>query len=287
MRSLVGLLLVAAACLKTVQLVTEPAAALVQPLGRYFLSVQIGVEIALGLLVLSGLYWRVLRWFVLTLFTVFAGYSLYLGLSGAASCGCFGFIQVTPWWTFGLDMAVVTGLLLSAVSNHREIEAEHNYLARSLVPAASPRHHRVVVAGAAVIAIATTLLVRYASQPSAMAGGLASAGNLIILEPEKWIGQKLPIADAVDVDLSHGEWVILLHRHDCPVCQEEVPWYEQRAIAGERVALVEVPPYGNSEQHGINCLYAKLRETREWFVQTPVEIRLVNGVVGAMNTRGH
>ena len=287
MRPLVGLLLIVAAILKAVQLVTEPAAVFVHPLGRHFLPVNVGAELTLGVLVLSGLYWRVLRWFVLALFSGFAGYSLYIALDGETSCGCFGPIQINPWWTFGLDVAVVAGLLISALSDHRETEAEHTSLERFLAPAASPRHHRWIVVAAAIVAITTTLLVRYASQPSAVAGGLVPAGNLVILEPEKWIGQKLPIVDAVDADLSQGDWVVLLHRHDCPKCQEEVARYEQRATAGERVALVEVPPYGNSGQHGINCLYARLQETREWFVQTPVEIRLTNGVVRAANTNGH
>lgn len=287
MRLSVGLLLVVASSFNAVQLVTEPASALAHPLDRYLLPVHIGVELALGLLVLSGLYWRVLRWCVLALFMGFAGYSLYLGLSGAASCGCFGPLQINPWWTFGLDVAIVAGLLISALSDLRDVEAEHNSAERLRAPAASHRRHQLIVMTAATVAISTPLLVRYASQPSEVADGLDSAGNIVVLEPEKWIGQRLPIADAVDADLCEGEWVVLLYRYDCLTCREQLPRYEERATAGERVSLVEVPPYGNSEQHGVNCRYAKLKDTREWFVQTPVEIRLTNGVVRTVNTHGH
>lgn len=285
MRSLVGLLLVAAAVLKAVQLITEPAAALVDPLGRGLLPVQIGTELALGLLVLSGLYWHKLRWLVLVLFTGFAGYSLYLAVTGATSCGCFGPIRIHPWWMLGLDLAVVAGLLFSTLVGHGEIDPHPT--GRFLMRDAPHRHRRLIVVGATVATIIAALLFRYTDQRTAVGEGLVSAGDLVVLEPEHWIGKRLPIAGAIDLDLSQGEWTILLHRHDCPVCQEQVPHYEQRAAMGERVALVEVPPYGDFERHGNDCSYARLQGAHDWFVQTPVELRLKDGVVQAVKTHEH
>ena len=85
MRWIAGLLLVAAAVLKAAQLVSDPASALLNPLGRYFLPTEIGGEFAVGTLLLNGHNWRMLRWFVLMLFTAFAGYSIYMTIIGAAS----------------------------------------------------------------------------------------------------------------------------------------------------------------------------------------------------------
>lgn len=106
-------LLVGAAVLKAGELLTDPTAALVNPTGRYFLPVEIGVELGVGLLLLSGFYWRTMRWLVIVLFTTFAGHSLYLALNGEASCGSFGPLRMNPRWTFGLDFVVVLGLLIS------------------------------------------------------------------------------------------------------------------------------------------------------------------------------
>lgn len=123
MRRIAGVLLVCAAVLKAVELVNEPAVAMLNPVGRFFVAIQIGVELGLGLFVLSGLYWSKLRWLLLILFAGFAGYSLYLALNGAASCGCFGPLRVEPWWTFLLDVAIVCGLAISPLRERVKSEA--------------------------------------------------------------------------------------------------------------------------------------------------------------------
>lgn len=46
-------------------------------------------------------------------FGVFAGASFYQGWIGHASCGCFGAVEVNPWITFSLDIAVVIALLIA------------------------------------------------------------------------------------------------------------------------------------------------------------------------------
>lgn len=280
MRWIAGILLVGAAALKAGQLIFDPVAAVMNPLGRYFLPGQVGVELALGLLVLSGLYWRTLRWGVVVLFTAFAGYSLYLAIGGAASCGCFGPLRVNPWWTFALDLFVAIGLLSSTLLEGRRLASA------PLSSRVSGHQALAVVVG--VTAICTTFLIRYAGQQTAVAGGLlTTVGDLVILEPEKWIGQQLPIAQSIDFDLSAGEWIVLLHRHDCPACQEQVPRYEQRAAAGERIALVEVPPFGDIEPQGEAAQYGRLRIDHEWFVQTPIEIQLHDGIVRAVKAFGN
>ena len=136
--------------------------------------------------------------------------------------------------------------------------------------------------------IIIALLFRYATgQRTVSARGLTTSGNLVILEPEKWIGQKLPIAEFTDADLSNGEWTVVLHRHDCPACQEAIPHFEQLALMGRRVALIEIPPYGYSPSGGSACFCCRLKDDQEWFVETPVEIQLLDGVVQAVKSHGH
>ncbi len=45
-------------------------------------------------------------------FCTFAGVSFYQGVLGQASCGCLGKVVVNPWVAFGVDLAVVAGLLV-------------------------------------------------------------------------------------------------------------------------------------------------------------------------------
>jgi hypothetical protein len=287
MRWVAGLLLMLAAALKAVTLVIDPATALVHPLGLYFLPLEIGLEFCVGLLFLSGIYWLKLRWLAAALFTAFSAYSLYLALQGATSCGCFGPVHVNPWWTFGLDLAVVLGLVASrwfdAASMPRALHS------RAGLPSQLRSSSRVSVA--VVISIGVLIaaaLFRYADQRTAMANSISAAqGDLVILEPEKWIGQKLPIAEFIDTDLSSGEWIAVLHRHDCPVCQEAIPRYEQLASEGARIALIELPPYGFTPSLESACRCCRLKNDREWFVQTPVELCVKDGVVTTVKTYEH
>jgi hypothetical protein len=56
MRWVVGILLVSAAILKAVQLITDPTVTLTN--GRLLPSLQVGAELGIGLLALNGAYWR-------------------------------------------------------------------------------------------------------------------------------------------------------------------------------------------------------------------------------------
>ena len=264
MRWLVGLLLVCAAVLKAIELIVEPALAMATPIGRYLVPLQIATELSVGAIAMSGLYWRRLRWFALLLFTGFALYSLYLALSGASSCGCFGFIKVHPWWTGALDLAVVTGLLLTIFAGSDEA-----------MPMVIPRSKLAAVLVALSVGVA--IVVASNSAPRG-AESIAKIGALVVLEPEEWIGKPLPIADFINADLSKGDWIVLLHRHDCPDCQEAAPQYEDLADA-QNVAIVEMPPYGSERLAEGPALHARMPDDRDWFVQTPVEIRVKDGVV--------
>jgi hypothetical protein len=281
MQSVVGLLLVGTAILKAIQLVTEPAAALVSPLGSWFPSVQIGLELGVGLLVLSGFYWQQIRWLAVLLFAAFAAYSLILAMGGAASCGCFGPLKINPWWTLLLDLAVVVGLLLSVRRYHGNRETIPTVLSPAWF---SQRAIAVAILGVTALSIA--IAVRYPYMRSAAASGqLSTAGDLVILEPETWVGKPLPIADSINLDLSRGKWTLLVHRFDCPACQEAVPQYEKfaRQATTEQIAFIEVPPYGETNRHADGS-HARLSDDRKWFVHTPVEIQLLNGVVTKAST---
>jgi hypothetical protein len=76
----------------------------------------IEVEIVLGLWLLSGWSMRAAWGMALAFFGILAGASLYMALLGQRSCGCFGPVAVSPWWTFALDVGAVGALALGRQS---------------------------------------------------------------------------------------------------------------------------------------------------------------------------
>jgi hypothetical protein len=133
-------------------------------------------------------------------------------------------------------------------------------------------------------------------------------GQLVVLEPETWIGKPFPLtphltsvarvsdsslvgqafslsAPSSPLDLSTGRWTVLMYHHDCPKCQEALPEYmrladELQTRGDDRdVLLLEVPPFGNETPTPSTAAHARLSDTREWFVQSPVEVRIDNGLV--------
>lgn len=111
LRSL-GLLLLVAAGLKAYGLAVDP----VSPLGLFSAGwFQVGLielEVLLGLWLLSGVQ-PLAAWLVASaLFGCFAVFSLYQGLVGQTSCGCFGQLSVSPWHALGLDVLALVALAL-------------------------------------------------------------------------------------------------------------------------------------------------------------------------------
>lgn len=107
-----GILLLAAAGLKLNGLAVDP----VGRMGLFTLpAFQIAVvefEIFLAVWLLWGRQplgsWAT----ALAVFTIFAAVSAYQGWIGRASCGCFGRLSVSPWYAFGIDLAVLIALIV-------------------------------------------------------------------------------------------------------------------------------------------------------------------------------
>lgn len=280
MRWIVGFSLIAAAALKALELYLHPSTVLVGGVSPFLTPLLVGGELGLGLCALAGLYWRQLRLAAMVLFASFACFSLVLALQGATSCGCFGPLEINPWWTFLLDIAVFVGLIAEYIARRQHEDTSRD-------PANV--YSAATVAGTVMtsLAVAMGLAWHVAPRQADYDGGLYTVGKLIVLEPESWIGKDFPLLRNINIDVSQGAWVLLLHRHDCPKCEEAVPKYEQLALlkADYQVAIVEVPPHdGRRETRSSRCHVGQLRGGSDWFVETPVEIRLDDGVVVSAST---
>lgn len=113
-RASFGLALLAAAGAKA----HASATASTEPMGLEFLPsglqvVLITFESGFGVWFLSGVAANQSRFVAITLSAVLAGVSAYKGATGEASCGCFGSVSISPWWSFSLSLAVLVTLLVS------------------------------------------------------------------------------------------------------------------------------------------------------------------------------
>lgn len=274
---LLGVLLLVAAVLKGWQLMTEPVANNSIWTMRWFLILQVEAELFLGVWLLSGLF-RKLAWLVgLGCFAMFSVVTLYKGINGAASCGCFGSVHVNPWITlFAIDLPAVVALVIFRPRN-LSVKTPLDLL----MPIPRLMQLNVCVSFLVVLLVGSTTVLAM-NEPAKL------TQDYMVLEPEMWIGEELPILEYIDIgeQLRTGNWLVLFYHHDCPDCQEAIPQYEQMAryLADNeellRIAFVEVPPFGPTTV-GMDGSWAvgSLSDSRDWFVTTPVVILVEDGQV--------
>jgi len=304
-----GLLLLTAAILKGQELLTTPVANNDIWSWRPFLIFQVEFELALGIWLLSGVFKR-LAWLAsVVCFSVFCAVTLYKGISGAASCGCFGNVHVNPWVTLSfVDLPAVLALIVFrpkeafarmhclrlltkrlirlSLRATRRGNLRLSIFKRTLQPLFSLRSATTFLVVAAAICVTTPILAL--NKPAQV------TFQYEVLEPETWVGQELPILAHIDIgdQLKEGNWLVMLYHYDCPDCAKAIPEYEQMARDMEgnedflRIALVEVPPYGQSSVgEDSPCVLGKLDKSKEWFVTTPVSVFSSHGSVKVVKTR--
>ena len=278
-RVLLGLLLLTAAAFKGFELATEPVANSGLLTSRWLLVIVVEFEFLFGLWLLAGLRPRLTRVAAIVVFTAFGAVAAYKGVTGEASCGCFGKVPVNPWYTLILDVAAICALLASRPMSQ------------------APRHAALQRFGWPVVAVIAVLVgvpggyVMSIYEPAALAddGVIIGPGNLVILQPEKWVGKQFPLFEHIDVGdtLSKGKWIVLLHHDGCPDCVEAVPRYRRMSHelrAGDTdlaVALIAIPPVRHSatglRPNKDRPLRGALADVREWLVTTPTVALLEDG----------
>jgi hypothetical protein len=145
-----------------------------------------------------------------------------------------------------------------------------------------PRFAGTAVVGIAVLGVSAPILAL--NEPAVV------TSSYEVLEPETWVGKKLPILEHIDIGekLSKGNWLILLYHHDCPDCIKAIAKYEQiaRDLDGNedflQIALIELPPYGRAPIAAQTpCTLGRLADTKDWFVTTPAAALILDGKVGS------
>lgn len=277
-RIALGVVLLTAAAFKGHQLATSPTAEVGILTSRWFLIGIVECELALGVWLISGLYGRAARYVSIATFTLFGAVSLFRALRGDTSCGCFGGMTVSPWLTALADSAAV--FILVSLKPHA-----HPALLALSAPRAALGLLALLFIGSPVGAIMGLY------RPGTLgAGGEVLGGSTVVLQPDSWVGKRLPILRHIDIGerLAKGQWTLLLVHRGCADCAMAIAYYERLAARagsvedGRRIAFIEVRSQGDAPhantfrapiEHGV------LAPAHDWFVATPTVLTLFNATV--------
>lgn len=272
-----GLLLLAAATLKRAEVAARSLADPATAGADGWTLIQSAAEWAWGAWLLAGLYPRPTRRLTAGLFGLFAVVAATRGLAGRASCGCFGDLAVSPWATFGLDLAAVLALSFVPVRSGIDL---------------APGWPRAL--GAATVAawglLGGAVLPRaILAAPSAWVGG--GTREVIPADPAAWVGRRCPLLDRIEAAdrLDRGDWLVVLFRRNCAACRAALPTHEATARrwraegSPRRVALVAVPPTTPADLTYLPepraAATGQLDPARAWAVTTPRVFHIRDGVV--------
>lgn len=271
-RFLCASVLLVAASLKGYALATDPAHGVLYG-SRWLQYVLVEYEVLLAAWLLSGFAQAACRKVALATFAGFGCYALYLAVTGAVSCGCFGAAEMNPWWTFALDCVVFL-------------------LVWRWMPTTSvSRVTRLAGVVALPIAVGIALAIIVAAQPrAAIADGITTSGSTVLLEPEKWVGKPFPLFAYIDIGerLRHGSWELLIYRHDCAKCQEAIASLATDTASQSSLVLVEIPPFSAKPRSLDNLAFleGQLENGRRWLVSAPVYVSIDNGRVVSVSSDG-
>lgn len=284
LRILLATVLLTAAALKATQLVGNPLPETSLLTSRWFVVVVVEGELALGMLLLSGLYVLPVWGITLACFSSFVVVALYKGLSGETSCGCFGRVAINPWYMAACDLAAVAAMLWFRPSS----AASYSHRSRRMRVA-------VVLSTIVIVGVPSGIIMAHSGPKASIVEGLIEGRSYTILEPQKWVGKRLPLLPRISIGerLVSGEWTVVLYHYDCPNCRTVLPEFVKtaeewaRARDRRRMAFIEVPPYAPVGENPVSgtfaCLLGQLPEGRTWFVRTPTVITLVDGEVKAVS----
>jgi len=203
--------------------------------------------------------------------------TLYKGLSGQASCGCFGKVESSPWYTLMIDLSAVVMLLFFRPQISRSpFSRNRRYIFFPMI--FFPLIGLPISYG----------MIHYT--PVVLDGGNRVEGNerIIVLQPEKWIGKSFPLGSFIDIgnQFERGTWLVVFYRNDCDECRQSVSRLEQirKELAGREdlmhIALIEVPPYGSDlSVKNTSNVVGKLTDAKKWFIETPATCLLRKNVV--------
>jgi len=291
-RVLVPLWLAAGAVLKLMDLSpTHLPAALIKWCGEagidlmFVLRFSIAAElIVAGVMVLLP---PLARWIGIAMLLTFVPVLIGDLALGASSCGCFGAVNVSPWVTLVMDVTFLFGLLLLGRSEPRLAMTRDLPTSRVLIAGAWSLLCVVLAFGAPAPAPVAN---GGSDGPTDSAGPPLPADGYYMPQYQEWIGRPFHELDVASWssnlpdDLISGTQYVIFYRKDCEHCHELMELHFSGALEFPTTAIA-VPerdgfPTENLQPFDCpDCRLAELPAGIDWFLQTPVLVRLGGGVV--------
>lgn len=212
-------------------------------------------------------------------------------LLGATSCGCFGAVEIHPGITLVVDLGFLLGLIF--LGRGVRMLALTSTLKTSRVVAVGLWSMVSVLAAFGFAGGARTEGVSVTDDPvdgRSMVAATLPTDGYYFPQYEAWLGRpfrEIEIASWVrglPEDLDTGPQYIIFYRKDCEHCHELLELYFSGALPQPTTAIAvperigfpteNLQPFSCSE-----CRVAELPAGIDWFMKTPVLVRLADGVV--------
>lgn len=222
-------------------------------------------EFLFGVWLLSGRCPKVLRWSSVAWISVFACIAFAKGVMGLEGCGCFGDIEISPWVTFTLDLAIVRVLAVASTTDSAIIT---RYLGSNRL-----RWAAVLV----VVAIFCTAIAFPLRSPLALSAGVTFDGHgLHVLPTDAWIGERLPLLEFFDIgdELQYGWWTLIFYRSNCNTCNEAPLRLQDGPPSSAMVAVIELPPQSRDNAIRSSFKYGRLDALHGWKLPAPLVIEI-------------
>lgn len=297
-RNLLGAILVIAAGLKSG---SDPLMA-DAILGVSYMVLVLG-ELAFAAWLFSGRQPAFSWWACIACFANFAIFAGYKVLIGDPDCGCFGAISSPPWVALAIDLTVLSVLCVVGQPRTRPVSVP---CGAGFQPAAmsanttDPRcgrqaeslphiRARVTARFGFVRATAYAIVLLLAARVGLMSLSHREIGhNIVMANPSDWPGSQFPLLRSTDLSehLSSGQWLVVLHRPGCAVCEEllaKLAVVSDRNFKREtpRLAILELPG-GSTDVHRelpILAIHGRVTDRAVPLLAAPLLTRLDDGEV--------
>ena len=288
LRIAVVLILGMAAVGKAHQLATVPTVGDNWLDGRLLNMFVVEFELFFAVWLLFGLLPKLTWAATVGLFSVFASVSLFKAVSGESSCNCFGSATVNPWLTSFLDLGII-GLLIA----FRPVGLNFHW--REVYQEVFDSKKKIALTGCIWLLLGIpAVYVMTSVQKSDIAElGTEFSGadgrKTVLLEPEKWVGEELPILRFVNIDteMARGKYRVLFFRDQCEKCHAVLSdWLHRPSPDNRGTVCVRVGDSSSFALAGNQSFRVptewnagEMNRRHTWVISTPVVVHLDDGVV--------
>ncbi|MDA7903331.1 hypothetical protein N9B31_06670 [Mariniblastus sp.] len=283
---LVGLLLAAAAILKSLHAVSEGINGSLMA----YLAISVGIflEFCLGAwLVFSKNAWQAKKWFVFALFFAFGVYQCLLARNGEASCGCIGFVEISPVFMLILDFAIASiALTILRVGESDHIDSETASHGKSEL------RGKAFVASVCAFTIFLVVNLSFMSIPLSLASARSVMENgMPLMKPIIKIDEEIKgkdfdfeaiLGSDFDRNLAKGRWTVIFLSPNCSVCDKLKQRFSNFSTDSHLPKTLLINLF--ADESGRDAVRERYAETTAnnsfaWAMSTPFCVEINNGRV--------